>query len=190
MLPTEVIVSNGDDQENDLDFSVEVQGDKGILDPSVFAPPEGGGDQAQSTLSFLDESVQVTLDRRKKRVDKLCNGQAAQDMRTRTGTATVFVVSDGKKKPTDLIFEHKVLPDAAEWEEEFSSGDANQSDITICWANVTKGKILKAAQIDSVGDSTLKTSIGASEGIQPFALFIESHTPRQSRWWWFKRLRQ
>ncbi len=137
--------------------------------------------QAQPELDFLDESVKLTLDRRKESTPERCPPQTDEGVRASTANATVFVLHGGSEKElTDLTFRADVKPEKGRWGDEPSRDEITKSSVDVCWAQL-KGNEL--GEVDSADNSELRSTIGPSE-IKPFVIFVEGHTPAKSLWWW------
>jgi len=59
--PTEVTVSNGDDRGSGVDFSATVQDGKLTLGQEATRDPRAGTEEAQQSLSFLDDPLDLML---------------------------------------------------------------------------------------------------------------------------------
>jgi hypothetical protein len=151
-----------------------------ILTSILILAPENAA-WAQPELDFLDESVKLTLDRRKDGTPERCPPQTGEDIRVSTANATVFVLLGGSDKElTDLTFHAEVKPEKGKWGDEPSSDEIAKSSVDVCWAEL-KGNEL--GETDSADNSELKSTIEASQ-IKPFVIFVEGHTPAKSLWWW------
>ena len=72
--------------------------------------------QAQPELSFLDETVKLTLDRRKDGTPERCPPQTGESVRASTANATVFVLLSGSEKElNDIVFRAEVKPEKGRW---------------------------------------------------------------------------
>jgi putative oligomerization/nucleic acid binding protein len=169
--PVQVSVRNGDDRGDDLEFSAEV---KDLLSAGSNTT------EAQSTLGFLNESLELSLVRRKLgRFSHKCTGQFGKGKKARVATATVFVVVDGSMGPKNLTFTGNMQPEPAQWERNPPLVGGDRRDVTICWAEIEEGQnnqILNPIldRVDWAGNHRIETSIESPEKIQPFALlFIE-----------------
>ncbi len=101
--PEEVIVRNRDGRGSDLEFSAEVQGGGGTPDLDPSPTPEAGTDQPQSTLGFLSEPLNLTLDSPSS-LDQ-CKEQidSARDAKKMTIT-TVFLSRTGDEQALRVKF--------------------------------------------------------------------------------------
>jgi hypothetical protein len=99
---TLVTVRNGDDQDDDLEFTAEVQGGGGISDPESSTTAEDGSAEAQSTLSFLNEALDLAL--RVPSGEQPCSQLSSLDQGAKTAAATVFVKRSGGTQPLKLAF--------------------------------------------------------------------------------------
>lgn len=142
--------------------------------------------QAQPTLDFLNQSVELKLHRIKQDIQERCPLQSGKDVDVRTGNATVFVLLGGSKEGlNDLEFEARVQPKTGKWGEEPTRDQIDETDVDVCWAEVKEEEGNVLGPTDRVDYDQVKTSIGRSE-VKPFVLFIESHSAYQPFGSWLK----
>jgi hypothetical protein len=149
--PEQVTVRSGNDPGYDLEFSAKVQGNNAL-------PREVNAAQAQSTLSLLDEPLDLTLrsinaDSHQKSKSQECSSDDIEgsDAGTKGANTTVFASLDGDKSIESLRFDAKVRPKLVGLGTTSSYiPGADEIPIDVCWEDPVEG------QSKTIGPSEVK----------------------------------
>jgi hypothetical protein len=164
--PTDVVVRNGNDKDDDLEFSVEVSSQGRSPDTQTSTTPENDSPEAQSTLSFLSDPIDLTLRPKAgggevSKDDKECDSETGTYKSIRPGDkttnldqakTTVFINYTGSE---DLLKKLRFDADVTEKAIGEEAEDPSNPAIAVCPQAAAKDKLYptEAPGVASIGIS-------------------------------------